>query len=95
MPFVVVVVAPPLEEMVQLHQLHAGYTEPTLTVDQLRHICEQSDRLLTDSEWAKQADLVLVNRNRDISLRRSELEGLGIRTGTGDDSFWSEKGEIT
>ncbi|KAL3110965.1 hypothetical protein niasHT_017738 [Heterodera trifolii] len=65
MPFVVLVAAPPFEELVQLSRLHGKPRE----ADELRRICDQSDQLF-HSDYAKCFDLVLVNRNRDISLRR-------------------------
>ncbi|KAI3411038.1 hypothetical protein GPALN_003123 [Globodera pallida] len=65
MPFVVLVAAPPFEELIQLSRMHGKPREDA----ELRRICDQSDQLF-HSEHAKCFDLVLVNRNRDISLRR-------------------------
>jgi len=93
MPFIVLVVPPPLDELLQLSRLHGGTAR---SEQELRRICEQSERLIRESDWARQADLVgsfgchlltthllsasqvLVNRNRDVSLRRllDSLEAL-------------------
>lgn len=67
MPFVVMVAAPPLDELVQLSQLHGKPREEA----ELRRISEQSDQIL-HGDQSKFFDLVLTNRNRDISLRRQE-----------------------
>nr|CAD2169283.1 unnamed protein product [Meloidogyne enterolobii] len=64
MPFIVVVASPELDELIQLNK------EQTNNLDNLKNICEQSCKFVNENEWAKQADLLLINRNRDISLRR-------------------------
>ncbi|KAL7078100.1 hypothetical protein ACQ4LE_002568 [Meloidogyne hapla] len=73
MPFIVVIASPELDEIVQLNG-----EQKTNNLENLRNICEQSSKFLNENEWAKQADLLLINRNRDISLRRllDSLESL-------------------
>jgi hypothetical protein len=71
MPFIVVVAAPPLDELLQLRRNQGG-AKPR-SEQELARCCEQSDRFLRESDWTKQADLILVNRNRDVSLRRLEI----------------------
>ncbi|KAH7703904.1 Guanylate kinase family protein [Aphelenchoides avenae] len=66
-PYVVAVVPPELSEYVQLTKTRDetnAKSEP-----ELREICEESEKLL-EGEYRKYIDLVLVNRNFDITLRR-------------------------
>jgi hypothetical protein len=69
MPFIVVVIAPEFDELVQLNHFN-GSQANTNNLENLKNICEKSSKFLSDSDWALQADLILINRNRDISLRR-------------------------
>uniref|UniRef100_A0A915EF48 Guanylate kinase-like domain-containing protein n=1 Tax=Ditylenchus dipsaci TaxID=166011 RepID=A0A915EF48_9BILA len=71
MPYVVVLTAPHHDELVQMAELRAKLDPAGTQVDpkRLKETCEQSERLL-QSDYAKYFHLVLVNRNRDVTLRR-------------------------
>lgn len=66
MPFVVVIAPPPHDELVQINKLRGATAK---TESQLKEICEQHEKLL-QSEFAQHFDLILINRNHDISFRR-------------------------
>lgn len=66
MPFVVVLSPPPFDELVQINKLRGATAK---TEAQLHTICEQNEQLL-HCEYAQYFDLILVNRNHDISFRR-------------------------
>lgn len=66
-PYVVALVPPELSEYVQLTKARGetnAKSEP-----ELREICEESTKLV-EGEYRRYIDLVLVNRNFDITLRR-------------------------
>ncbi|KAF7629879.1 hypothetical protein Mgra_00009107 [Meloidogyne graminicola] len=65
MPFIVVVAAPELDELIKLNG-----EEQIKNLNYLKNICEESTKFLNESNWVKQADLLLINRNRDLSLKR-------------------------
>jgi len=69
MPFVVAIAAPPLKELQQISQLNPN--SMTVSQEELKKVCEASEKFL-QGEWASKIDLVLVNRNRDVTMRRLE-----------------------
>ena len=68
MPFIVAIASPPLEELQQITE-RTSSGDILTNLDRMKTISEKSERLLK-GEHAKFFDLVLVNRNRDVTLRR-------------------------
>lgn len=71
MPYVVVITPPPIEEFAQLNELRSLSEEKCHKIDYntANVICEKSEVLLR-SDYAKYFHLVLVNRNRELTLKR-------------------------
>lgn len=67
MPYVVVIAPPAFEEMKEMCKLRKDTCQRTEL--QLKNTCDQHEKL-TNSSYAKYFDLVLVNRNHDITFRR-------------------------
>ncbi|KAK0424270.1 hypothetical protein QR680_008585 [Steinernema hermaphroditum] len=65
MPYVVAITPPSVDEFLQMNRLR----ESSKPEEKIRATCEQSAALLA-SEHAKRFDLVLVNRNNDVTFRR-------------------------
>ncbi|TKR93252.1 hypothetical protein L596_007745 [Steinernema carpocapsae] len=65
MPYVVAITPPSVDEFLQMNRLR----EHSKSEDKIRSTSEQSVALL-NSEHAKRFDLVLVNRNNDVTFRR-------------------------
>jgi len=76
-PFVVVITSPSLEELQQLQNNQPSSSLDAKPVEKLSEIVDQSDRLLK-SEYSKYFDLVIVNRNREVVLKKilDTLEGM-------------------
>uniref|UniRef100_A0A914VXZ7 MAGUK p55 subfamily member 7 n=1 Tax=Plectus sambesii TaxID=2011161 RepID=A0A914VXZ7_9BILA len=67
MPYVVFLAPPSLEELKQLYQVHPNRTK-NKTEEDMKHTCEESARI--EAQHSGQFDLVLVNRNVDVTFRR-------------------------
>uniref|UniRef100_A0A1I7YRK9 Guanylate kinase-like domain-containing protein n=1 Tax=Steinernema glaseri TaxID=37863 RepID=A0A1I7YRK9_9BILA len=65
MPYVVAITPPSVDEFLQMNRLR----ENSKPEERIRETCEQSTALIR-SEHAKRFDLVLVNRNNDVTFRR-------------------------
>lgn len=75
MPYVVVIVPPPLNEFAQLNELRSLSDEkvPKIDYSTASVICEKSNTLLR-SDYSKFYHLILVNRNRELTLQRYILK---------------------
>ncbi|CAD5210108.1 unnamed protein product [Bursaphelenchus xylophilus] len=75
MPYVVVIAPPEYEEFVEMCKLRKD--KCMKTEKEIKHTCEQHQKLM-DSDYSRHFDLVLANRNHDITFRRllDALEGL-------------------
>jgi len=67
MPYVVFLAPPPIDEFKQLHQIHPNRTK-TRTDEDLIRTCDESARL--ETAYKHYFDLVLVNRNAEVTFRR-------------------------
>jgi len=67
MPYVVFVAPPSLEELKQLYQVHPNRTK-TKADAELAKTCEESAKL--ESQFRSLVDVVLINRNVDVTFRR-------------------------